>query len=487
MTTLRHLASFLFLVSAAAAQTHATAPNDLPVTIEQQVLYPSLKTLTTIELTVGTPNSEVKAIVAARANNPNWNCAWPQMYKVEVVKANPDKTAPPDKAYTVIKNLTLASVYLGDDTSTNVPYTHCDAKGRPTSIDLRLATQPHAGDLIRVSILDADRTTVLIANDPSKLTVAATDIPTFTATPQAAPGEALNNGTTRTVGQLAIAFADPLLFPAAPLNVYAKSTDLLSTDGKDSKSAIALTLGAQHGLTPGWYSPVALEQTLQGNQTAKNLSAVTSLGFDALPPQPVWNALSKGLVNRVVLAPLPPEFTVANLYTHRFRQLVTAKTPLLAANDYSLNGAFSWDTISFPFTCKLLFWEKPAPAPTSPNEATGLGTGGPAPGATVNPATTPAALPAPSTSNCLGLEVDLGGWYLPLDHTARGTQKAEGYGDFSLLIPLSDFSFAAQQLNVITKGDSTKFQVRVKYTDAVNQANNYARTRAWTFGIEAIK
>jgi hypothetical protein len=39
----------------------------------------------------------------------------------------------------------------------------------------------------------------------------------------------------------------------------------------------------------------------------------------------------------------------------------------------------------------------------------------------------------------------------------------------------------------VTKTDPTKFQVRIKYTDAVNPANNYARTSGWSFGIEALK
>jgi hypothetical protein len=83
--------------------------------------------------------------------------------------------------------------------------------------------------------------------------------------------------------------------------------------------------------------------------------------------------------------------------------------------------------------------------------------------------------------------MDLGLWYLPLNHTIAGSQRVDGYGDISILVPLSDFSLASKQLTYVTKGDSTKFQLRIKYADSVNAANNYARTRQWTFGLEALK
>jgi len=30
-------------------------------------------------------------------------------------------------------------------------------------------------------------------------------------------------------------------------------------------------------------------------------------------------------------------------------------------------------------------------------------------------------------------------------------------------------------------------QIQIEYSDAVNAANNYARTRVWTFGIAIMK
>ena len=140
---------------------------------------------------------------------------------------------------------------------------------------------------------------------------------------------------------------------------------------------------------------------------------------------------------------------------------------MLSVNDYSLNPALSWSTISFPFTCRLLFWEKkPQKKPSSLDAAAAV---------------------SPQASTCLGTELDLGLWYLPLDLTSAGSQRVEGYGDISILIPLADFSIASKELTYVTAKDPTKFQVRIKYADSVNAANNYARSKQWTFGIEALK
>jgi hypothetical protein len=140
---------------------------------------------------------------------------------------------------------------------------------------------------------------------------------------------------------------------------------------------------------------------------------------------------------------------------------------MLSVNDFSLNPSLSWSTISFPFTCRLLFWEKTPQAPPASANA--------------------AAATSTQSSTCLGAELDLGLWFLPLDLTSTGSKRAEGYGDVSILVPLADFSVASKELTYVTAKDPTKFQVRIKYSDAVNAANNYARSKQWTFGIEALK
>jgi hypothetical protein len=435
----------------------AAPPTDLSVTATNYVQYPSLNSVTAISIHLGTYGTHIYDIVQKRVNSTTWNCASPEFYKVVVVDSSQ-----PQK---VLRQLDVMAVRLIGKDPNGARYTHCEGNGHPAIVDLILGSQVNSGDLIKVFVYDdTGQTNPPLISSDGKLPITTSSFPTFTATPQAAPGEALNNGATRTVGQLNIAFSDANLIKDSPINLYVKSSDLISTDGKDSKSAVSITAGIQRGLLSKWYSPYHFEQILQGNQTAKNLSTVTSLGFAADPP---WLWTKHILNNSFILAPLPPEPSISNQYTHRFEQLVTKKTPLLSVNDYSLNPTFSWSTISFPFTCRLLFWETSQSPKASSADAT--------------------AATAPQTSTCLGAELNFGLWYLPLDLTSAGSERVEGYGDISILIPLSDFSVASKELTYVTAKDPTKFQVRIKYADSVNTANNYARTKQWTFGIEALK
>jgi hypothetical protein len=90
-----------------------------------------------------------------------------------------------------------------------------------------------------------------------------------------------------------------------------------------------------------------------------------------------------------------------------------------------------------------------------------------------------------SNQFCLGFEADFGLYYLPLDLTSKGNQRVEGYGDFSFLVPLTDFQwpFVPQALSK----QALQTQFRIKYADAVSATNNYARTKKWSFGVELIK
>jgi hypothetical protein len=416
------IAFALTFIAHQVAYTQAI-PTNLQVSATSYVQYPSFNPVTAISLHIGTFGTAIYDIVQKKVNDPNWNCASPDFYKAVVV----------DSSLKVLRQLRVSAARpIGKDAN-GVRYTRCEGNGHPAIVDLVLDSQVNSGDLVQIFVYNdtAQSDQSLLISSDGKLAIATSSFPAFTATPQAAPGEALNNGATRTVGQLAVAFSDSNLVGNSPVNLYAKSTDLISTDGKDSKSAVALTVGIQRGLFRNWYSPYHLEESLQGNQTAKNLSTVTSLGFAADPP---WLWTRRGLNNLFILAPLPPEPSVASQYTHRFSQLVTKKTPMLSVNDFSLNPSLSWSTISFPFTCRLLFWEKTPQAPPASANA--------------------AAATSTQSSTCLGAELDLGLWFLPLD---------------------------------LTSTDPTKFQVRIKYSDAVNAANNYARSKQWTFGIEALK
>jgi hypothetical protein len=429
---------------------HNAVGQDQPVSAKTYVRYPSLTPVTAVVLSIGQFGTATYSAVETAAQDSKWNCASPDFYKVAVV----------DKNLKITRTIQIRTVNLPDRDKNGHPLTRCDGLGHPAVIDLILGSQVSATDQIQVFMYaDRAQTKQLFASD-GKLSFSATSFPTFTATPQAAPGESLNNGATRDVGQLSVAFADQNLFDKSSVNIYAKSTDLFSTDSEDAKSAFAVTGGFQRGLFSRWYSPYHLEETIQGNQTATNLSAVTSLGLNTLAP---WHWTDRGLNNDVVYAPLPFEPGIAVQYIHRINQLVNKKTPLLSEDDFNLNPALSWSNISFPFVCKLFNHQKKTePAKSKP-------------------------VPGTPPPVCLATELNLGLWYLPLDLTSSHSQRVDGYGDVSILVPLSDFSFASTALTYVTKGDPMKFQVRIKYADAVNAANNYARTKQWTFGIEALK
>lgn len=276
----------------------------------------------------------------------------------------------------------------------------------------------------------------------------------FNLTPQAAPNESLTTGGKRDVGQLSVTIAAPDIAPnVRDVAIYAKSTDLFSTDERDSQSAFSSILGVTRGIFSSWYSPIHFEEDIKGNQVATSLSAVTTMGFSTLAP---WYWSRHVLNNRWLDAPNPPEFNVNSEYTRRINQNVRAVNQLLSKNDFDLNPSVTFTPIFlFPAACKWLDNKLNAAAQTS------------------------------SRQYCLGLDADLGMWYLPLDKTKLGSQRAEGYGDISFLIPLSDipFKFVAN----LVSNNSTNSQIRIKYADAVNSANNYARSKEWTLGIEVIK
>jgi hypothetical protein len=183
------------------------------------------------------------------------------------------------------------------------------------------------------------------------------------------------------------------------------------------------------------------------------LSAITSLGLTTLAP---WFWTRTILNNRWLQAPSPPEFTVNSDYTRRINQNITAKTTLLAENDFDLNPSVTFKPIFlFPAACRWVHKQLNVTDQTNSNRY------------------------------CLGLETDLGMWYLPLNKTKEGSERAEGYGDISFLVPLSDIPF--KFLGALISNNSANTQIRIKYADSVNSANNYARARQWTFGLEVMK
>jgi hypothetical protein len=436
--------AFLIIAIATSSSSRAVAQTS-PLTSTSFIQYPSLNPVTAIEvLLADVPSGLFDDVRGALKVNPDWDCASPEYYKAVVL----------DSSKKVLRVAQISAVRVQGINPPLDRFTRCDGSGYPGTVDLVMDSQVNPGEAVQVFIYSDTAQTKPIYKSDGKLTITSTQALAFSATPQAAPGESLTNGKTRDVGQLSVSANDANLVASGPITFYLKSTDLISTDERDSKSAFAVTLGGQAGIIPQWYFPLHLEETVQGNQVASNLSAVTSLGATTLLPWSASGAVANGPALR---APLPPDLSLALQYTHRINQLVTAKSPLLAVNDLSLNPSLSWSSIDFPFTCGLF------PAPKSSGSK-------------------PTSPPV-----CLGIELDLGLWYLPLDLTSSKTQKAEGYGDISILVPLASFSFASKALTFVTKGDPSKYQVRVKYADSVNAANNYARAKQWTYGIELLK
>jgi hypothetical protein len=228
------------------------------------------------------------------------------------------------------------------------------------------------------------------------------------------------------------------------------SKNLFSTNERDAKSAFSGGGGVQVGLSRGWYIPLKFEQQMQGNQVATNLSAVSLLEVSSLVPG--WKAvidLDRRTIGAVVSAPNDPLFKLDFPYTHRINQLVAAKASPLPENDFAVNP-------SFTFSNGHLLGDLC-------NQNT-KGTSG--------------------FNLCLNWEADAGLYYLPLENTARGSQRVEGYWDSSLLVPFSKLpAFAGIKLDP----QSQQMQLRIKYGDTVNPANNYARSKKWSFGLELVK
>jgi hypothetical protein len=283
----------------------------------------------------------------------------------------------------------------------------------------------------------------------------------FSLTPQAVPGEAMNNGAKRDVGQMNVQYSVPFI-GRSPL--LFNTRDVFSTDAEDAKSAWAATLGLSHGLFKSWYTPLTLTETMQGNQAASNVSAVTNLSISGLVP---WFFTRRLLNNPGIDAGAAPEFAISGAYTRRIEQIATSKTTLLATDDASINSSVTiapWYLL--PGVCtRYQAWIK------SQN-------GG-------EKGQTAATSTSGSRQFCLAIQPDLGVYYLPLDHTKTGSQQVEGYGDVSILIPLSNLNF--KKFQMVSADGLLNSQIHIKWSDSVNAANNYARTRQWTFGIEVMK
>lgn len=414
---------------AQATPSTAAKTMELPVKLNSGAVYPSMRPAVSIEVFLnGGPRPNYALIDEVRsAEARGWKCSSPASYAVTAQGST--------------KRLPIAAVMpVGSDP--------CDKRPIPAPVLLLLNVDVDSGTnyVVTLAGLPSGKT---IASRPAAF--AGTTTSALSLVPQAAPGETLTNGKKRDVGQLAVSYSIPFV---AHSPVFVKTKDLFSTDERDAKCAFEATVGVSHGLLRTWYTPVQLNETLQGNQVATSLSAVTNLSASALAP---WYWTRSALNNRWIDAGLAPEFALAGQYTHRITQEVTAKTKKLADNDASFNPSLVIEPFYlFPDACnRYRKWM----------------------GAKADDRT--------SRQFCLGYQVNLGLWYLPLDKTKAGSQQAEGYGDVSILIPLSNLNF--KNLALVEKDGLLNSQIHIRYSDSVNPANNYARTRAWSFGIEVMK
>lgn len=147
-------------------------------------------------------------------------------------------------------------------------------------------------------------------------------------------------------------------------------------------------------------------------------------------------------------------------YTHRIRQVVKSGKSPLATDDFGLNrvASFAHNRLLSNLCSKYQGWMTGQGAP---------------------------AVSKGSCQFCLGFEANVGLYYLPLDLTVAGSQRVEGYGDFSFLVPVTDFQWPF--IPKAFPGQALQTQFRIKYEDSVSVTNNYARTKKWSFGVELIK
>jgi hypothetical protein len=301
---------------------------------------------------------------------------------------------------------------------------------------LELDAAVQNGDSYEVSLVGAGRR--VVAKTKSPVAVKGFQTYNLNLNPQAAPGESLTSGTKRDVGQLSVSMGKPNVLEWSFARTYVESSDLFSTDERDSKSKFEASAGMERSLTPAWYVPMHLESKIQGDQTAQNLSFLEQLGLQTVIP---WHRLKPVLYNPVLQLPVSPTISVDAQYEHRINQDSQSKKKFPDQNDFRLNPTIGWVPIRF--------------------------------------------LPGLIGQDSVDFELNLKGWYLPFDQTKPGGKRRfEAYGDASVLIPLSKLSFLGPALTFLTSNDPNKARIRVKYSAGANDANGFKHSRVWSYGIE---
>jgi hypothetical protein len=331
--------------------------------------------------------SQIATAVKDAVTRGKWDCHSPLNYKVTIG----GRTANVVRVY--------AGALLGQDSKCETQF----GGDAPGSLVLLLGEN-------RVVSLSGMATVEILGvkyqSKALKLTGSASKSVAWTATiltlaAQEVTNENLNNKTIDQKGVFQFPISASYNFwPQTRGGGLVESKDLFSTNERDTQSAFMGGVGYQQGLSGRWYLPLKFEQELQGNQVATNLSAVSIAQLNA--SMPFVLGTNWGLID----APIPATISLGFPYTHRINQLIASGSKPLPTNDFAINPALALTG------GRLLYWTcKPSGGAAAPV----AGGAAPAAGAGKYPGL------------CLNWEADLGLWYLPLEETKKGSQRAEGY------------------------------------------------------------
>jgi len=433
-------AVLLYVAAVLSAATSVLAADTaaLKVTPFGAPIYPSVLSMYWLDVAFNPAYLDQQALSAAlqrAARDDNWNCTDVKNYRVEI---------------TAGKNLNVAAMVLNGGGGS------CEAfMGKLISFRLLIPGMRYGSVDAKVTvkilnIKDSHGQPLTIASEPTQVTWKASFV---TVSVQSITNEKLNDKTIDQKGVTQASLKGTYFLGNSENNrggFYLSTKDLFSTNERDIKSAFLGGFGYQYAISRTWYSPLKLEGQMQGNQVATNLSSVAVLSVETALP---WGWTGQLTGNEYVGHPLSPEFVLGFPYTHRINQVVGAKASPLPVDDFAVNPALAFDNGTILHRlCHVS--SKGAAAASS------------------------------QSGFCAGWEANVGLWYLPLETTSKGSQRVEGYWDYSFLIPLSNF---ANIPFVALDSQSQQMQFCIKYEDSVSAANNYARDKKWSFGVELTK
>lgn len=435
-------AVFLYLAAAISAVTSVLAADTpaLKVTPFGAPIYPSVLSMYWLDVSFNPRYLDQQALSAAlqrAASNGNWNCTDVNNYSVGI---------------TAGKNLKIAAMVLNSGSGSCEEFMGKLISFRLLIPGMRYGSVDAKVTVKILNIKDSNGQPLTIASEPTQVTWKASFVKVSV---QSIANEKLNDKTIDQKGVTQAGLKGTFFLGNSANNrggFYLATKDLFSTNERDIKSLFLGGLGYQYAISRTWYSPLKLEGEMQGNQVATNLSSVASLSMETALP---WGWTGQLTGNEYLGHPLSPEFVLGFPYTHRINQVVGAKASPLPADDFAMNPALAFGNGTILH--KLCHVSSGGAGADKASAQSGF---------------------------CAGWDAEVGLWYLPLETTSKGSQRVEGYWDYSFLIPLSNF---ANIPFVALDSQSQQMQFCIKYEDSVSAANNYARDKKWSFGVELTK